>query len=184
MSAGWLVACRVATRNAAAVRELVLDEVADPALPLPAPHRLRVESPSSAPRSSQKTFVLSVSVLTERTFASRGMRIDVAAAREPGRAGRCGGAASSCRPGAAAGRGAAGSTARAGTACIPAQSPIDAERPGGHLLQADDVGAAGGDQLDHLAQVVARVPAATLLPRLRFQVRTSTGLYCRDACTS
>ena len=30
-----------------------------------------------------------------------------------------------------------------------------AERPGRHLLQADDVGMVGGDELDHLAEIRA-----------------------------
>ena len=66
---------------------------------------------------------------------------------------------------------------------MPGPAADAAERPGGHLLQADDRRPVGGDQLDHLAEVAAR-PSGAVLPRWRFQARTSIGLYCTKPCAS
>ena len=102
--------------------------------------------------------MFSVIVLTERTFASRGKRITlprpakrraeppaVAARRAAWPSRRGIGSGAELRPARARGR---------RLHLRPAADRL--ERPGRHLLQADDVGVAGGDQLDHLAQVAAR----------------------------
>ena len=54
----------------------------------------------------------------------------------------------------------------------------------GNLLQDDDVGAVGADQLDHLARGAPFEPGGQVLPWKRFQVRTSTHTTVRRRCAS
>ena len=149
---------QVGDEEPAPVRQLVLDELADAPLRLPERICFGV-SPSRSPRSSQKTFVFSVITLVARTVASGGMRIALpcpANAERNDAVVRRGQA-----PSEPAGTGSGptrGRLVRAATAFIPLQSPSRAERPRRDLLQADDVGPVGRDQLDHLAQI--RPPAA------------------------
>ena len=56
---------------------------------------------------------------------------------------------------------------------MPLQRRELRQRPDRHLLQADDVRAVGGDELDHLAQERTALRAARVLPWKRFHVRTT-----------
>ncbi len=117
--------------------------------------------------------------MTARIFASAGIRIVFPRPAKAAESRPLWGAASTRPTGAGTGTmPSRGRVARTGASCIPAQAPTDPSAQAGTSCRRTRSGFPAVINRT-ISRRWLRTPGRAALPRLRFQVRASTGLYCR-----